>query len=62
VEPREKKDGWERPIRYTVTDPYPKPQFESGLTLYQKCDVRSAGPNGKFDDDDDISWQGTATP
>ncbi|MCC6129663.1 MAG: zinc ribbon domain-containing protein [Acidobacteria bacterium] len=62
IDPRAKADGWDRPIRYTVSDPYPQPSPETGLTLYKSCDLRSAGPNGRFDDEDDIAWKGQAVP
>ena len=50
-------DGWDRPLRYTVGKPYPG-TCESGETLYDACELRSAGRNGTFGDEDDLVWNG----
>jgi hypothetical protein len=52
-----RKDSWDREIRYAASKP--RSNTEGGEPLYAECEVRSAGPNGDFGDDDDIVWNGT---
>ncbi len=59
--PNETADSWKSPIRYTPTEPYPRSSMsEFGGPLFKKCEIRSAGPNGKFGDGDDLFWSGEA--
>lgn len=64
-----KTDSWGTPIRYTVSGESrgnpEMPMMREGSPpaeslLHTRCDLRSAGPNRTFGDDDDISWQGAA--
>jgi len=63
-----KADSWDRPLRYLPSKPYATQpgmmMSEGGANerLFDECDLRSAGPNGKFDDGDDIYWKGTQGP
>lgn len=50
------KDAWGRPLRYTPRAVLGR--SDTGGAMFRECDLRSAGPNGKFDDDDDIFWVG----
>lgn len=55
------KDAWSRDIVYTVAKPRAAGQFgDVPETLYQHCEVRSHGSNGKPGDDDDVVWTGNA--
>jgi hypothetical protein len=56
IPPSEQKDGWGREIRYEATNRHGR--SDSGVPLYDECEIRSAGPNGKFGDDDDVTWKG----
>lgn len=49
-------DGWGKPLRYTPRRPLFKNEF--GQQAYAEYDLRSAGPDGTFDDEDDMSWTG----
>jgi hypothetical protein len=54
--PSQLVDGWDRPIVYTVRNPFPA--GEMGRTAYADCELRSAGPNGRVGDGDDVVWVG----
>lgn len=54
-----KKDLWGREIAYRTVGPE-RFRNEYGVPLFSQCEVRSAGPNGKAGDEDDIFWAGTA--
>jgi hypothetical protein len=54
-----RSDSWGRAIEYTASKPYPG-ATESGQTLYAECELRSAGPNERPGDGDDLVWQGVA--
>jgi len=54
------KDGWGRELRYTVSGEFGGSSAYHQEPRYRSCEVRSAGPNGDFDDDDDIVWKGEA--
>jgi hypothetical protein len=51
-----RKDAWGQEIRYTAS--LPRSNNDGGEPVYTECEVRSAGPNGDFGDDDDIVWIG----
>lgn len=53
-------DGWGRPIAYAARRPLPSPS-EDGTTRYAECELRSAGPNGRPGDEDDVVWTGKET-
>lgn len=57
--PLGKTDGWDRPLRYSVGKEA-QARTESGETLFETCELRSAGRNGTFGDGDDVVWSGTA--
>lgn len=50
------KDAWDRPLRYAASEP--RGRGESGSQLFQRCELRSAGRNGRFGDEDDVVWKG----
>ena len=54
-------DGWENPVTYTVRRPRPYPA-EDGTQLFDECELRSPGPNGKPGDEDDVVWTGKPEP
>ena len=57
IPPDWKVDAWGTPIRYTPGGEVHK-AFDRPGDLHETCDLRSAGPNRKFDDDDDLAFQG----
>lgn len=61
VPPQFRVDGWDRPIAYTVSGPLPPRPDEPG-PLFAECELRSAGPNGRSGDDDDLVWRGKSSP
>lgn len=54
-------DGWGNPITYSARKPRPY-QAEDGTPLFGECEIRSAGPNGKPGDEDDVVWTGKPEP
>jgi hypothetical protein len=61
VPPQMRLDGWNRPITYTISGPLPsRPDFPE--PLFSDCELRSAGPNGRSGDDDDVVWRGKSAP
>jgi hypothetical protein len=52
-----RRDGWNREIRYLASSP--RANSEGGEPGYTQCEVRSAGGDGDFGNDDDIVWKGT---
>jgi hypothetical protein len=54
-------DGWGNPITYAARNPRPY-QAEDGTPLFGECEIRSAGPNGKPGDEDDVVWTGKPDP
>lgn len=50
------KDAWGRPLRYVPSEP--RGTNEAGEALFLRCELRSAGRNGRFDDGDDVMWKG----
>jgi hypothetical protein len=59
IAPFFRKDGWDREIRYTAARPL-EGLSESGERGFLECELRSAGGNGEFGDEDDIVWKGNA--
>jgi hypothetical protein len=60
IPPAFAQDGWDRPIQYKATGGTFENQ-DAGTTLYTRCELRSAGRNGRFGDADDMTWNGVAT-
>jgi hypothetical protein len=54
-------DGWENPITYAPRKPRPYPA-EDGTHLFDECEIRSPGPNGRPGDEDDVVWTGKPGP
>jgi hypothetical protein len=54
-------DGWENPITYAPCKPRPYPA-EDGTHLFDECEIRSPGPNGRPGDEDDVVWTGKPGP
>ena len=54
-------DGWGNPIVYAARKRRPYPA-EDGTPLYDECELRSPGPNGRPGDADDVVWTGTPSP
>jgi hypothetical protein len=61
IPPSMRLDGWDRPIRYTPSRPA-GPRPDSPEPLFLECELRSAGPNGRLDDEDDVVWRGKSSP
>jgi hypothetical protein len=61
IPPAMRLDGWDRPISYVASKPSgPRPDLPEPVFL--ECELRSAGPNGRPGDDDDVVWRGTSSP
>lgn len=54
-------DGWGNPITYVARRPRPYPA-EDGMPLFDECEIRSPGPNGRPGDEDDVVWTGKPEP
>jgi hypothetical protein len=61
IPPSMRQDGWDRPIAYMPTSPLPV-RPDDPEPHFATCELRSAGPNGKAGDDDDVVWNGKSTP
>lgn len=58
IAPFYRNDGWGTAIEYAASRP--RGQNEAFEPIFLECELRSAGPNGKMGDDDDMVWKGTA--